>query len=56
MPLVIFIQHFVFKIGGYFQTLEREARMLAEQATTGRFLDPNQPPLQILSAMKEVCF
>ncbi|XP_070211333.1 dynein heavy chain domain-containing protein 1-like isoform X3 [Littorina saxatilis] len=37
-----------------FQTLEREARLLAEQATTGRFLDPNQPPLQVLRAMKEL--
>ncbi|XP_076466624.1 dynein heavy chain domain-containing protein 1-like isoform X2 [Babylonia areolata] len=37
-----------------FQTLEREARLLAEQATSGCFLDPTQPPLQVLRAMKEL--
>ncbi|KAL8594105.1 hypothetical protein ACOMHN_000817 [Nucella lapillus] len=37
-----------------FQTLEHEARLLAEQATSGMFLDPSQPPLPVLRAMKEL--
>lgn len=36
------------------QTLEKEAKHLAEQATSGCFLDSNQNPLLVLRMMKEV--
>ncbi|XP_025095393.1 dynein heavy chain domain-containing protein 1-like isoform X2 [Pomacea canaliculata] len=37
-----------------FETLEKEAKHLAEQATSGCFLDSNQNPLLVLRMMKEL--